>query len=137
VLRVVPRAVRALEVTLDERRFAARPVAGGWEIDGRLANARTAEALADLVDTLGTLRAVDVFRPRDEASYGLDRPRGTIAVVTPRRTRRLVLGASNAAASALYARREGDPRVIQVGTLLLSGIERVFYQRDLGAAPSS
>jgi hypothetical protein len=132
VFRVVPGAVRALEVSLDGRRFAARRSPEGWEIDGRRATVRSAEALSDLVDLLGALRAVDVFRPRDGASYGLDHPRGTITVVTARRTRRVVLGDSNAVASALYARRQGDPRVLQVGTLLLSAIERVLYHRDAG-----
>jgi hypothetical protein len=129
VLRVTPHAVRALEVTLDGRRFAARRRADAWEIDGQPASARTAEALGDLVATLARLRAVDAFRPREAASFGLDRPRGTILVETPRGTRRLVLGSTNAAASALYARRDGDPRVIQVGIMLLSEIERVFYTR--------
>jgi hypothetical protein len=130
VVRVVPAHVRALEVRLGDRRFAARRTREGWEIDGRPASRRSAEALTDLVETLGRLRALDAFRPRDAASFGLDRPRGTIAVVTAHRTRRLLLGDANAAASALYARREGDPRVLQIGTLLLSDIERVFYTRD-------
>lgn len=137
VLGVAPHAVRALEVALDGRRFAARRNTGGWEIDGRPASPRAAEALADLVETLGGLRAVDVFRPRDAASFGLDRPRATIVVVTPRGPRRLVLGDANAAASALYARRDGDPRVLQVGMFLLSGIERVFYTRDASAPGAS
>jgi hypothetical protein len=129
VLRVAPHAVRALEVTLDGRRFAARRSADGWEVDGRPASPRTAEAVGDLVATLGRLRAVDAFRPRDPAAFGLDRPRGTIVVETQRGTRRLALGGVNAAASALYARRDGDPRVIQVGIMLLSEIERVFFSR--------
>ena len=133
VMRVVAAHVQTVEVEVGDRRFAARRTGGGWEIDGRVADERTAEALTDLVDTLARLRAVDAFRPRDAASYGLDRPRVTIAISTAHRTRRLLLGDANVAASALYARREGDPRVLQVGIGLLSDVERVFYMRDAGA----
>jgi hypothetical protein len=130
ILGVSRPAVRALDVTLDERRFAAHRRADGWEIDGHPAPPRVADALEDLVDTLARLRAVDVFRSRDPSTYGLDRPRATIEVTANRRRRRLVLGAMNAAGSAFYGMREGDPRVLQVGALIVSEIERVFYTRD-------
>jgi len=133
VFRVARPAVRGLEVTLGTRHFSARRSAAGWELDGRGAPPRAAEALDDLVDTMVALRAVDVFRSRDTASYGLERPEATIVVYTARGERRLVVGAMNAAGSALYARRSGDPRVMQVGTLLLTEIERVFYNRDGGS----
>jgi hypothetical protein len=123
-------------VTLGERRFAARRAGAGWELDGRPASARAAEALDDLLDTLAALRAVDVFRSRDAASYGLDRPQATFALHTARRTRRVLVGGLNAAGSALYARRDGDPRVLLVGTLLLTEVERVLYARD-GARASA
>jgi len=123
-------AVRAIEVALEGRRFSARRTAEGWEIDGRRASPGTADALADLLATVAELRAVDSFRSRDTASYGLERPRATIEVVTVRGVRRLVLGDMNAAGSALYARRSGDPRILQVGSGLLTGLERVFFNRD-------
>lgn len=137
VFRVVPSAVRAVEVTLGERGFVARRSDAGWTIDGRTALRPAAEALDDLVALLVGLRAVDVFRPRDAASYGLDPPAGTIRVTSGRRTTTIALGSLNAAGSAIYARRAGDPRVMQVGTLLLSSVERVFFRlskrRVLGA----
>jgi hypothetical protein len=123
-------AVRGLDVTLGTRSFSARRAGRGWELDGRAASPREAEALDDLLDALVGLRAVDVFRPREAASYGFDRPAATIEVHTPRGVRRLVLGGMNSAGSALYARRIADPRVLQVGTLLLTELERVFYNRD-------
>ena len=121
------RWVRGVEVELDGRHAAATRVPGGWDVDGRPAAPQTAEALGDLLDTLLVLRAVDIFRTSDPAPFGLTRPRGTITVVTGRGPRRLLVGGLNAAGSAFYARREGDPRVLQVGTLVLSEIERVFY----------
>jgi len=128
-------AVRGIEVEMAGRRFAAHRLDHGWEIDGREANPVATDALEDLVETVAHLRAVDVFRPKDgTTSYGLEPPRGTITVTTARSVRRLLLGDPNTAGSALYARRAEDPRIIQVGTLLLSEIERVFYQRD-GPAP--
>jgi hypothetical protein len=135
VLRIAPRAVRGIEVTLGERHLAAHRSAGGWEVDGRPASPRTAEALGDLIDTLARLRAVDAFRPRDTASFGLERPRATVVVTTPRGARRLFLGDANSAASAVYARRNDDPRVLLVGIMLLSELERVFYSRDPATAP--
>jgi uncharacterized protein DUF4340 len=123
-------AVRGIDVALEARRFGARRTAEGWEIDGRRASPGTADALDDLLATVAELRAVDSFRSRDTASYGLERPRATIEVVTVRGVRRLVLGDMNAAGSALYARRSGDPRILQVGSGLLTGLERVFFNRD-------
>ena len=122
--------VREIAATLADTGFVARARADGWEIDGRPAEPATADALRDLCDALVRLRAVDAFRPRDRATYGLDRPRGTITLHTARGTRRLVLGDLNAAGSAVYARRDADPRVMQVGTQLLSQLERVLYHRD-------
>ena len=71
-----------------------------------------------------------MFRPRDAATYGLERPGGIIVLTTTHRVRRLVVGGLNAAGSALYARREGDQRVLQIGIGLGSAVERVLYDRD-------
>jgi hypothetical protein len=134
----IPRhAVRGIDVVLEDRRFSARRTAAGWETDGRPASPATADALHDLVETLVGLRTIDAFRPRDASSYGLDRPRATIEVLTPRGVRRLVLGAMNSTGSTVYARRGGDPRILQVGAGLLSPLERIFYARDGPRTPSS
>ena len=130
VVGVARHAIRGIDVALDDRRFSARRTADGWQIDGRPASGATADALQDLAEGLADVRAVDTFRARDASSFGLDRPRATIDVVTSRGSRRLVLGALNSSGSAVYARRTGDPRVVQVGAGLLSDVERVFYTRD-------
>ena len=122
--------VERVEVTWGGRSFTARRESGGWQIDGERAGPQAADALADLVHALRDLRAVDVFRPRDTATYGLKRPGGIIVVTTTHRVRRLVVGGLNAAGSALYARREGDQRVLQIGIGLGSAVERVLYDRD-------
>jgi hypothetical protein len=126
-------AVRGIEVEVGARRFSARRAAAGWEVDGRPARRGSAEALDDLLDALVTLRAVDAFRPRDGSSYGLDRPRATVDLITGRGVRRVRVGGTNAAGSAFYARREGSPRIVLIGTLVLSGIERVFHHLRLEA----
>jgi hypothetical protein len=128
VVRMLPQRVRSLDVVLASRRFVARRRNGRWRVDGRTPSAETAAALDDLVQTLTSLRATDAFRARGDATYGLDAPRGTIDIRGGRRTVRLTLGAPNAAASAIYARRRGDPRTLLVGTYLLSAIDRVFYR---------
>jgi Domain of unknown function (DUF4340) len=130
ILRVSRADVRGIDVTLGERHFAAQPMAGGWSIDGRPAGKLATDALDDLARMLTTLRAVDVFRHAEPSHFGLDAPTGVITLATPRGPRRLSLGAHNSAASALYARRDDDPRIMQVGILLLSSLDRVFYARD-------
>lgn len=134
VLAVGHHAVRGIDAVLEDRRFSARRSSDGWELDGRPASAASADALHDLLDALVGLRAIDTFRARDTSSYGLDRPGATIKVLTPRGPRHLVLGTMNSAGSAIYARRDGDPRIVQVSVLLLSDLERVLYTRD-GARP--
>lgn len=130
LVAVAPGAVRGIEVTLDARRFEARRVDGGWQIDGRSAGPGTVAALDDLVNALATLRVVDVFRARDDAGFGFATPRASIVLRTPGRERRVLFGGPNVAGSTLYARRESDPRVMQVGIGVVGEIERVFYQRD-------
>ena len=129
VFSVAADAVRGLDLAVDDRRLSARRARDGWIVDGAPATAATARALDDLVATLAGLRAVDVFRDRDGAAYGLDQPRATIAVVTDGASQRLDIGAANAASSALYARRAGDPRMLQVGALLVTELERVLEKR--------
>jgi hypothetical protein len=135
VFRISGGGLEALELLTPEARLVARPMHAGWEIDGAPATRGMAAALDDLRAMLVDLRAVDVFRPRDGSSYGLDRPRVTVVVRTRRVVRRVALGAPNAAGSAFYARRDGDPRVMQVGSLLVSAIERVFYERARAQRP--
>ena len=123
-------AVLGADVRLGERRFAARRTEDGWEIDGQPASPGTTEALDDLLDTLLGLRAVDVFRSQEVSSFGLEQPRATIELLTARGAHRLLVGSLNSAGSAFYARHADDPRILQIGTLLLTEIERVFYNRD-------
>jgi hypothetical protein len=130
VFGVARHAIRGIDVVLGDRRFSARRTADGWHIDGHPASSATTDALQDLAEGLAGVRAVDTFRARDASSYGLDRPRATIDVVTPRGERHLLLGALNSSGSAVYARRAGDPRIVQVGAGLLSDVERVLYTRD-------
>jgi hypothetical protein len=130
VFGVPARAVTGVTVVLGDRRFAAERHGETWTIDGRPATPGTAAALQDLATTLAGLRSVDVFRARDGASYGLGQPHGWVELRTARVRRRLDLGDLTAGGGTLYARRTGDPRVLQIGTGLLSSFERVLYERD-------
>ena len=130
IFRVSREAVRGIDVTLGERHFVAQRTADGWSIDGRPAGRRAAEALDDLSHMLTTLRAVDVFRHDEPSHFGLDDPSGTITLSTARGEHRLSLGSHNSASTTLYARRDDDPRLLQVGTLLISSLDRVLYSRD-------
>lgn len=137
VFRVSRPAVHGLEVTLGERQLTARRAGSGWTVDGRPAGPGTAAALDEVLARLAALRAVDVFRPREEGDFGFTRPRAIIVLLTERRARRVVLGEPTVAGNALYARREGDRRVMQVGIAILSDLERLFYnharERHAGA----
>src|SRR5262249_17405568 len=104
----------------------------GWVLDGSPATAAAADALDTLVSTLAGLRAVDAFRPGDRQALGLQPPAAIITLRTRRGDQRLRLGALNAAGSALDAERDGPPRVFLAGTGLLTAVERVFYQQELG-----
>jgi hypothetical protein len=131
VFRVSGRAVREIELSGGTRHLVATRTPEGWRMDDRAASAGEAEALDALVETLTRLRAVDAFRIADHGVLGLVPPAATITVRSARRSRTLLLGIPNAAGSALYAEREGHPRVFLIGTGVLSAIERVFYQRDV------
>jgi hypothetical protein len=125
-----------LWIRIGDHRVAAARGADGWSFDGRPASPRLADALADLVHTLATLRAVDRFLPRDGAGFGFEPPRASIEVTSKSRQVRVVLAELNAARSAVYARREGAPQVWLVGLYLVSALERVVYFASLEASPS-
>lgn len=135
VFGVPAHAVTGVTVVLGSQRFEAQRRGDAWTLDGVAATPSTADALRDLVTTLAGLRSVDVFRARDGAGYGLDRPHGSIEVRTARVRRRLDLGEFTAGGGTLYARRTGDPRVLQIGTGVLSTLQRVLYERDRRSAP--
>lgn len=135
VVRVPAAAVERIELVRGGDRLRAERIPGGWAVDGRPAPAAVAEALVDLVDMLAGLRAIDVFRARDRAGFGLERPTRRIVVATARRTVELQLGDFNAGGSAVYVRRVGDPRVLLLGTTVASAVDRVFYQQSVAAAP--
>jgi len=135
VFGVPAHAVTGVTVVLGPQRFEAERHGEAWTIDGGATTPGAVDALRDLVTTLAELRSVDVFRVRDGASYGLDRPHGSIEVRTVRVRRRVDLGELTAGGGTLYARRTGDPRVMQIGTGLLSTLQRVLYERDRRSAP--
>ena len=123
-------AVAAVEVSWGGQHFTARREGVGWRIDEGLADAETSAALDDLAETLGRLRALDAFRAEPGADYGLEHPRGTIAVRRGGRIHRIDVGGINTAGSAFYARDGTDGRMLQVGVGIESSLERVLFSRD-------
>jgi hypothetical protein len=130
LVKAKPSAIREVSAVLGERRFRATRTGDGWRIDGAPASAGVADALNDVVQTLADLRAIDAFRGDGLSQFGLEQPHGAVTIVSADDTERLQLGDFNTAGSAIYARRDGDPRVFQIGVFLPSALERVFYQRD-------
>ena len=86
-------------------------------------------AVADLVDTLGTLRALMIVdpAPRDPADYGLGTAARRLEVsgTDGRPVLELELGERNPAWTAIYARHVGRPEVILVGSVLGWELEKV------------
>lgn len=126
VFRTSVAGVRRLEVTVGGRRLVAERTHDGWRVDGVPAPSERRDALHDLVTLLAGLRAIDAFRASSFAAFGLDPPSATIVLVTPRGPQRLALGRPNTAGSALYARRDEQARVLQLGIYLVSALDRVL-----------
>lgn len=141
IVKVPAAAVTAIEVALADGRVRLERRDGGWLADGTPAGKPLAAAADDFVGVLVALRAVDRFHQEHDAPFGLDAPIGGVTVESPRRTVRLALGGFNAARSAVYARRDDQPRVLLVGAYLLAAMDRIFYElhreRDGGAAPGA
>jgi hypothetical protein len=133
LFRTSAAGIRRIEIAIGAQRVAAERTADGWRANGVAADAAAVEALDDLADLLARLRVVDAFRATDLAPFGLAPAQGTVAIATRHGTQRVALGSLNAAGSALYARRDGTPRVFQVGTYLLSALDRVAERT--GARP--
>lgn len=128
--RVFGPPVEEIALHWNHRDLHARRRDGRWRIEDRAAPAPVAAALDDLADTLSGLRALDAFRPRDGAGYGLDDPHGSIELRGSGHAHRLVVGGLNAAGSAYYARRDDEARVLQIGSGIDSAVDRVFYAVD-------
>lgn len=126
LVRVPAHAVQRIDLTLDGRHAVFARAGSGWTANGVALDERGNGATRDLLVSLTGLRAVDQFRGEPQASFGLTPPRGTIVLATPRREVRLWLGAFTATTATVYARRERDHRVFQVGTYLLSQLDRVL-----------
>lgn len=127
LVRIPSARVDAMTVALDERRIALVRHDAGWDVDGAPATPEVADAARDLLDTLGTLRALDAFRAGDAARFGLAPPRGTIVLASAGRDAHLLVGGPTADGSSVYARRDDDPRVLRVGAGLLSAVDRLLY----------
>jgi uncharacterized protein DUF4340 len=137
VLRTSAAGVRRVEAALGGRGFVAERTRDGWRLDGTPATPAAADALDALATHLAGLRAVDAFRTTGFGAFGLDPPAGLVTVTTRHDTARLALGTINAAGSAVYARRDERPRVFQLGSYLVTALERVIANRTPGASSAS
>lgn len=137
VFKVAAAAVTAVEIALADGRTRAVRTGAGWTVDGVPAGERLEAAIGDLVGLLVELRAVDRFRDEHDEPFGLDEPIGRLTLEAPQRTMRLALGDFNAARSAVYARRDRQPRVLLIGAYLLTAMDRVFYYLHQERDPAS
>lgn len=131
-------AVRGVSIELDGATVRVSRVGpSGWAIDDKPAHGVAADAVEELVSTLVKLRALDVFRSADGATFGLDPPRGRVDVEGERGGRlALLIGEHTADGGAFFARRSGDPRVLKLGAGLESSLARLLHARRLLDAPA-
>jgi hypothetical protein len=136
LLATPPAAVARVEVDGPGARLTAVRHGEGWTDPG--GRPWHANAVADLVETLGTLAPIMVVDPdpHDPADYGLgpDATRLALSDTAGERLLALEVGERNPAATALYARLAGKREVVLVGAVLRWELEKVREGRP-GAEP--
>jgi hypothetical protein len=127
LLPVPPAAVAAVKLEEHGRRMSAVRHEGAW-LDERGRPWRD-DAVASLVDVLGTLRPVMVVAsdPQEPDEYGLGptAPRLEVTAGDGQPVLALELGARNPAWTGLYARRAGGHEVMLVGALLAWELDKL------------
>ncbi|HSV08696.1 MAG TPA: DUF4340 domain-containing protein [Candidatus Binatus sp.] len=127
LLAVPPAAVARVEVEEGTVRLVAIRRGGGWsDAEGR---PWPRDAVADLLESLGTIRPVMTVDPdpTDPADYGFGPDAVRIRLLAPdgRPLLALDVGERNPAWTGLYARRTGSREVMLVGALLHWELEKL------------
>jgi hypothetical protein len=125
--------IRGIRIRESSRELRAVREGSRWRVvvpPGARADA--GEAVRDLVDALVTLVPVDTFTRRqiDRRPFGLDPERTRIELEIQGATEPVVLllGDHVPTGGSIYGALGSDSRVYQIGVLVLSEIERVFYR---------
>lgn len=124
-------AVTQLDFVLRDASVSLARRDGVWSVDGKVANAGETAAIADLVELLTRMRAVDSFDSDDTTQFALDPPQATITLKAGAREIQLALGGFNSTGTTVYGRIDGDPRMFQIGTQIMSSMQAVLFQRKL------
>jgi hypothetical protein len=133
VLGAAAADVVAVRVEEAGRRLRAVREPDGWRVDQPSpARAGSDEAVADLVNSIVAMVALESFTRRDldRRSLGLEPPRARIEITLSGRREPIVLVLGDIAPSggSVYGAVDGDPRVFRVGALIASEIENAIHR---------
>ncbi len=133
VLGVAAADVVAVRVEEAGRRLWAVRERDGWRVEQpAAARAGAGEAVADLVNAIVAMVALDSFRRPglDRRTLGLEPPRARIEVTLSDRGAPIVvaLGDLTPSGGSVYGAVDGDPRVFRIGALIASEIENALYR---------
>lgn len=125
--------VLGIAVQQGTRQLRAVRVDGGWRVEKPLtAHADAGVFVADIVDAVVGIVPLDAFaRPElDRRTIGLEPARARIELTVRGAATPVVLllGDYVPTGGSVYAALESDPRVLQIGALIVSEIEKAFYR---------
>jgi hypothetical protein len=141
LLKLAAHEVVAVRVQMGVRRLDAVRDRGGWRIvDPPGSRPAASAAVATLVDAIVAIVPVAAFERQqvDRDALGLDTGHARIEIDTEksRNTAVLVLGDYVPTGGSVYAALASDPRIFQLGALIISEIEAAFHRAlrdDAGA----
>jgi hypothetical protein len=125
--------VVGIRVWMGTHRLDAVREREGWRlVHPPSTRAAAAAAVASLVDALVAIVPVDAFarQPIDRRALGLDPGRARIEIDTPKTKNAavLVLGDYVPTGGSVYAALASDPRIFQLGAVVVSEIEAAFHR---------
>ncbi len=132
VLGIAAESITGLRVETGNRRLAAVRAGSTWRVlDPTPAAPRAVEAVGALADALARVVAIDTFTRAevDRGELGLEPPRMRVTVELDggRAPVVLRLGDFVPTGGSVYASIDGDPRVLQIGALLATEVERTLH----------
>jgi hypothetical protein len=114
------------------RELRAVRAAGGWRVEApAISRPGASDAVPEMIAALVGLVAVDAFArdDLDRRALGLDPPRARVTLTRAGGAAPIVLllGDFVPTGGSVYGALESDPRIFQIGAMVVSDLERVFY----------
>ncbi|HEY5594937.1 MAG TPA: DUF4340 domain-containing protein, partial [Nitrospiria bacterium] len=102
---------------------------GKWQVTKPLQTEADQREVQSLISTVGDIRFSRVVEEQaaDLSEFGLNHPNVDITLALPGRAERLLLGDDGPMAGTLYARKDGDPRVVLAQQWLKGSLTRTVF----------